>query len=240
MIDSRLRAVDDGKAQRDPERRRMADEVAASFSPSPVDRDRGDHPFSVIGDPVLAVADKRRGLLAVAGADEYDEARTIGVFHVTDRARLRRLLRSEFPVHAMAFHPTRPLLAVGTGEYDGGYFFEGELLLVDLETGTTRSLIEHALGRLVLGVDWLDDRDLRVLMAPPDDWKDPKAHAEGHVAVVSRADWTAVGAGSLTGRDLAGPRVPAPRPDGRAAARKVVAGLMAPQSRRHHAKGKRG
>ncbi|MFD8755247.1 hypothetical protein ACFV0O_30380 [Kitasatospora sp. NPDC059577] len=204
----------------------------------PVDRG-GDHPFSELGDPVLAVADKRRGLLAVAGADEYDEARTVGVFHVTDRARRRRLLRSGYPVHAMAFHPTRPLLAVGTGDYDGGYFFEGELLLVDLETGTVRSLIEHDRGRQVLGVEWLDDRDVRVLMAPPDDWKDSKAHREGHVAVVSRTDWSAVGAGTLTGRDLAGPRVPAPRPDGRAAARRLVAGLTAPQNRRHHAKGKR-
>ncbi|MFJ6140935.1 hypothetical protein [Kitasatospora sp. NPDC092286] len=204
----------------------------AQFS---VDRDSGDHPFSEIGDPVLAVADKQRGLLAVAGAHEYDEAKTIGVFSVTDRARRRWLLRSDFPVHAMAFHPSLSLLAVGSGEYDGGYHFEGELLLVHLETGTVLSLIEHDFGRQVLGLEWLNDRDLRVLMAPPDDWEDEEAHVEGHVAVVSRVDWTTVGAKSLTGRDLAGPRVPVPRPDGRTAARHVVAGLMSPQKRRHHA-----
>ena len=57
---------------------------------------------------------------------------------------------SRFPVHAMAFHPVLPLLAVGTGRYDGGYFFEGELLLVHLETDETRTLIEHEVGRQVL------------------------------------------------------------------------------------------
>lgn len=49
-----------------------------------------------------------------------------------------------------------------------GYFFEGELLLLDLESGTTTSLIEH---------------------------------------------------------ELVGPRVAAPRPDGREHARRTVSGL---------------
>ncbi|OIK24362.1 hypothetical protein [Streptomyces malaysiense] len=201
---------------------------------SPADRDRSDDPFAEVGDPVLAVADKRRGMVAVAGAHEYDEAKTVGVFHVTDRARRRLLLHSQHPVNAMAFHPTLPLLAVGSGEYDGGYYFEGELLLLHLETGTALSLIEHHLGRQVLGLEWLSDQDLRVLMAPPDDWKDGQAHEEGHIAVVRRADWTAVEAKSLTGRDLAGPRVPAPRPDHREAARQAVARLTATRTRRHH------
>lgn len=101
----------------------------------------------------------------------------------------------------------RSLVAVaGEREYDGGYFFEGELLLVHLETGTAVSLIDHHLGRQVLGLERLSHQELRVLMAPPDDWKDGKAHVEGHPAVVHRSDWTAVEAKSLTGRDLAGPR----------------------------------
>ncbi|WP_329611650.1 hypothetical protein [Kitasatospora herbaricolor] len=203
----------------------------------PADRDTSGDPFAEVGDPVLAVADKRRGMVAVAGAHEYDEAKTVGVFHVTDRARRRWLLSSQYPVNAMAFHPTLPLLAVGSGEYDGGYHFEGELLLVHLETGTTLSLIEHHLGRQILGLEWLNHQDLRVLMAPPDDWEDRKAHVEGHVAVVRRADWTVVGAKSLTGRDLAGPRVPAPRPDHREAARQAVARLVSPRTRRHHSNG---
>ncbi|WP_411083490.1 hypothetical protein [Streptomyces sp. cmx-18-6] len=188
----------------------------------PADHDSSDAGFSAdaafaeLGEPVLVVGDERRSLVAVAGSRECDEdepdTETVALFHVTDRARRRWLLHSRYPVHAMAFHPALPLLVVGSGEYDGGYFFGGELLLVRLESGTALSLIEHRIGRQVLGLEWLNDQDLRVLMAPPDDWKDGRAHGEGHVAVVRRTDWTTVGAGSLTGRDLAGPRVSAPRP----------------------------
>ncbi|MFJ8477092.1 hypothetical protein [Kitasatospora sp. NPDC094011] len=200
----------------------------------PEDRPVADGPFAELGDPCLAVTDKRRGLVAVAGVRADGEVGAVGLFRVTDRARRRWLLGSPYPVNAMAFHPSRPLLAVGTGEYDGGYHFEGELLLVDLEDGTVRSLIGHAFGRQVLGLKWLNDQELRVLMAPYDDWEDDGAHREGHLAVVRRADWAAVGAGSLTERDLTGPRGPAPRPDQREAARRTVARLSAPPTRRHH------
>ncbi|MFI5931896.1 hypothetical protein [Actinoplanes sp. NPDC051494] len=112
---------------------------------------------------------------------------------------------------ALAFHPTLPLLAVGSGSYDGGYFFEGELLLLDLETSAAVSLFEHELGRQVLGLEWLNDYELRLLLAPPDDWQDRAAWAEGHVAVVRRDDWRAVAPASIESEELAGPRISMPR-----------------------------
>ncbi|GGS94407.1 hypothetical protein GCM10010254_12930 [Streptomyces chromofuscus] len=81
---------------------------------------------------------------------------------------------------------------------------------------------------------------LRFLMAPPDDWKDHKAHVDGHVAVVHRSDWTTVAAKSLSGRDLAGPRGPVPRLDHREAAERTVARLAVPQTRRHGISGAHG
>lgn len=191
-----------------------------------IDRILGDRPFAEAGDPALAVADERRGLLAVAGAHEYDSGAPVGVYG-TDDPTCRALLRSHHPVHAMAFHPTLPLLVVGTGRYDGGCFFEGELLSLDLETRTVTSLIEHGLGRQILGVEWLDEQELHVLVAPPDDWDDADAHVEGHVANVLRPDWRAVPPGAITHRELAGPRVAALRPDGREAARQAVSALSA-------------
>ncbi|MGX1908739.1 hypothetical protein ACWIID_07755 [Streptomyces phaeochromogenes] len=180
--------------------------------------------FLGIGDPLLVVHEEWRGLLAVAGTDA--DARTTPVAVYQSRNFVRSaLIRSRFPVHAMAFHPRRALLAVGTGRYDGGYFFEGELLLLHLKTGAVVSLIEHWLGRQVRGLEWLDEQSLRVLMAPPDDWQDEAARDHGHVAVVSRTDWTTVPAQSLTGQDLAGPRIPAPRPNPREAAQRAVATL---------------
>lgn len=180
--------------------------------------------FLGIGDPLLVVHEEGRRLLAVAGTDAHGRTTPVAVYNSRSFAR-STLIRSRFPVHALAFHPRRPLLAIGTGRYDGGYFFEGELLLLNLKTGAVASLIEHEIGRQVLGLEWLDEQSLRVLMAPPDDWRDEAAHEDGHVAVVDRADWTGVPAQSLNGRDLAGPRTPAPRPDPREAAQRAAAQL---------------
>ncbi|MFG3055460.1 hypothetical protein ACGFZP_31570 [Kitasatospora sp. NPDC048239] len=171
------------------------------------------------------MSDEGRGLLAVAGGPGFAQMATVAVYGMGDLG-CRAVLRTRFPVQALAFHPTEPLLAVGTGEYDGGYFFEGELLLLDWETGAARSLIEGDMGRQVLGLTWLDGQALRVLMAPYDDYKDERtAHSEGHVAIVRRPDWHAVAPHSLVPADLAGPRVPAPRPDGRDEARSALSAL---------------
>lgn len=121
------------------------------------------------------------------------------------------------PVHAVAAEG-RGLLVVGTGRYDGGYFFEGELLPMDVETGAVTSLIEHTLGRQVLALEWLTGRELRVLMAPPDDWQDKDAWGAGHVAVVRQLDWTRtapVNHCGGTGRTAGGGASPG-RPGGRA------------------------
>ncbi|MFE2570457.1 hypothetical protein [Streptomyces mirabilis] len=88
---------------------------------------------------------------AVAGLHEFGSTAPVGVYSTDDLA-CRALLRARYPVHAMAFHPALPLLVADTGSYDGGYFFEGELLLLDLETGMPTSLIEHELGRQVLRI----------------------------------------------------------------------------------------
>ncbi|MET8980354.1 hypothetical protein ABZX85_32590 [Streptomyces sp. NPDC004539] len=179
-------------------------------------------PFSPVGDPAVATLDERRGLLAVAGLREYGIPAPVAVFDTSDLSSLA-LTHSRFPVWTLAFHPRLPLLAVGTGRYDGGYFFDGQLLLLHLGTGETRSLIEHELGRQVLELEWVDEHALRILMAPPDDWQDEQAHVEGNVAMVRRNDWSTVPPRSLTGYDLAGPTVPAPRPDNRETARRTLA-----------------
>lgn len=84
--------------------------------PFGIDRILGDRPFAEIGDPVLAVDDEGRGLLAVAGthvavADihEFGSTAPAGV-HGTDDLACRALLRARYPVHAMAFHPRLPSL----------------------------------------------------------------------------------------------------------------------------------
>jgi hypothetical protein len=190
-----------------------------------VERIWGDRPFAEGGEPALAVVSD--GRLAVAGEFVHESRRApVAVFDIGDLT-CRAVLRSRFPVHALAFHPTLPLLAVGTGSYDGGYFFEGELLLLDLETSTVVSLFEHRLGRQVLGLEWLDDQELRLVLAPPDDWQDRAARVEGHVASVRRDDWRSVAPASIEPVELAGPRIAVPRLDGRVQARATVSRLSA-------------
>ncbi|MEU2453297.1 hypothetical protein ABZ605_24865 [Streptomyces sp. NPDC012765] len=122
-------------------------------------------------------------------------------------------LRSRWPLRAAAFHPTRPLLVLGTGSYDGGYFFEGELVLVDLDTGEHRYLFADDCRREVRSLEWTDAHTLRLLLAPPDDWQDRAARSEGHRVDLVRPDWRTVPARSVRHADLAGPRVPAPLPE---------------------------
>jgi hypothetical protein len=44
------------------------------------------------------------------------------------------------PINDVAFHPTKPLVALGAGSYDGGYFFHGQLVLWDWAESLSQSL----------------------------------------------------------------------------------------------------
>lgn len=194
----------------------------------------GGGPFAEIGDPSVAVADDRSGLVAVGGdvgavqwsgngtADDGWSGHRIGVYE-PDGLRCRHLLRSWKPVRSLAFHPVLPLLAVGTGSYDGGYCFEGELLLVHLDTGEVVSALSR--DREVLDVAWLSWTELRVVLAPPDDWVDPGAREQGHTAVVSRADWGTVGARGVRADEVDVPVAPYAWPDHTPCARRLLAEL---------------
>ncbi|WP_030771469.1 peptide ABC transporter ATPase [Streptomyces sp. NRRL F-2664] len=206
----------------------------AAEAPEPiVRRVLGGGPFAEIGDPAVAVADDRSGLLAVGGDVGSVQwtggpwgtgwsGHRIGVYE-RDGLRCRYVLRSGKPVRALAFHPVLPLLAVGTGCYDGGYFFEGELLLVRVDTGDVVSALEYE--REVLDLAWHGSADLRLVLSPSEDWEGPVAHEQGHTAVVHRADWGAVGPGSVLGEELDGPVAPYDRPDRGPEARRLLAEL---------------
>lgn len=201
----------------------------------------GDRPFAEIGEPALALVHETSRLVAVGGdvgsvqwsggatADSGWTGHRVGVYE-RDGLRCRHLARSRYPVRSLAFHPVLPLLAVGTGRYDGGYSFEGELLLLDTDTGDVVS----ALGdrREVLGATWLSGTALRLVMAPEDDGENPLAHEQGHVAVVERADWGAVGKGSIGSEELDdAPAEPAARTDRGAEARGLLTDLAAATGR---------
>lgn len=194
----------------------------------------GDGPFAEMGEPASAVVDDTSRLVAVGGdlgALQWRGSGTgnsrwtghrVGVYE-RDGLRCRHLVRSRHPVRTLAFHPVLPLLAVGTGRYDGGYCFEGELLLIHLDTGDVVSVLHHS--REVLHAEWLSGTALRLVLAPSDDWDYPRAHEQGYAVVVTRADWGSVGRRTVGADELAAPAVPAPRQDHRADARRLLADL---------------
>lgn len=200
----------------------------------------GDGPFTETGLPSLAVADDRSRKVAVAGdvgalqwsgagtADSRWTGHRVGVYD-RDTLRCEHLVRSRYPVLSFAFHPALPLLAVGTGSYDGGYSFEGELLLLHLDSGAVVSALPH--GREVLDVAWRGERELRLVLAPCDDWENPEAHEQGHTVVVSRDDWGTVGPRTVEPEELGAPPRPAARPDHRARTRRFLADLAAAAGR---------
>ncbi|MFB6889009.1 hypothetical protein ACFCX4_06795 [Kitasatospora sp. NPDC056327] len=197
----------------------------------------GGGPFAEIGKPKVAVRDEARGLVALGGSvgrlswggrSVPDWAgHRVGVYGLGD-LRCHHVVRSDWPVLDLALHPHLPLLAVGTGSYDGGYFYEGELLLVDLEHGTTVSALADR--REVRRVGWsTDGRALELVVAPPDEEADKAPDTHGSAAVVRHDDWRGLPPRSISFRRLKGPRVRAPRRAGGAkrAARDMVAALAA-------------
>ncbi|MEU9159840.1 PQQ-binding-like beta-propeller repeat protein [Streptomyces sp. NPDC048424] len=196
----------------------------------------GDGPFAEIGRPRAAVADAPSGLVAVGGdvgrlewnghgsGDRRWIEHRIGVYE-RDGLRCRHLVPSREEVNCLAFHPVLPLLAVGTGGYDGGYDFTGELLLVRLDTGEAVSVLPYP--REVVRVAWQSPTALRLTLAPPDDWQDPGAHGQAHTAVIERPDWTRVGHQGVALAELSVPAAEFDRADPGPDARRLLRGLAA-------------
>ncbi|MBD0741479.1 hypothetical protein [Streptomyces sp. CBMA152] len=173
----------------------------------------GNQPFAEIGVPSAVTVSEERGLVVVGGDLGYlqwsgcgtamDRWRShrVGVYGMDD-LRCRWIVESRWPVHCLAFHPTLPVVAIGTGSYDGGYSFEGELLLLDLRSGRLTSVIRGA--REVLHVEWQSQRALRLVVAPPDDEDFDEAHTHGFDVVIERFDWSDIAQGSVRQEELTG------------------------------------
>ncbi|MFE2975841.1 hypothetical protein [Streptomyces sp. NPDC059258] len=193
--------------------------------PLTVDRILADRSRAELGRSVLTVAAPSGTHMVLGGHDPQGSADgyPIGVYAASPpgadtsapqaQPPALQWLRTGWRLRAAAFHPTLPLLVLGTGSYDGGYFFEGELVLLDLATGEHRHLFEEGCRREVRSLEWTDARTLRILLAPYDDWEDRAAWREGHRVDLVRPDWRAVPAHSVRDTELTGPRVPAALPE---------------------------
>ena len=113
----------------------------------------------------------------------------VGIYRAKD-LRCLRVLTSRWEVNAVAIHPAGRLIAIGTGAYDGGYAFEGELLLHDVELGTTTSLLTA--HRAIEALEWRDSETLAAVVAPPTDEDVDWPHIVYESFEVRRQDWARV------------------------------------------------
>lgn len=98
---------------------------------------------------------------------------------------------ARYPINDVTFHPFEPLIAVGTGSYDGGYMFEGDLWLWNWESGQVFSLLGES--RKVLRCHFVNEDRLAVRLRPRDEAEfDGEEAFNTYVGLVSTfLDWQA-------------------------------------------------
>ena len=201
----------------------------------------GQVPFVEVGDPTAVDLDQ--DVIVVGGGHGYPQWNGFSPWNRSGRdadffgwfvlgiyapdLSCTRLLSSVWPVNSIAIHPSGELVAIGTGEYDGGYAFEGELLIVDLATGVATSVLSAS--RSVRRVEWLQDGALQLTLAPETDEEIPESEwpkYECHVVVLRREDWREVGAREVVITTEPFTTVPRPPPSEREQARLVLDQLV--------------
>ena len=162
----------------------------------------GDGPFAHIGRPSVVATSSDGEYTAIGGDlgraqwpghDVQSRSRPscgwipIGIYRTSDLSCIH-VATTHWPVNSIAFHPTLPLVAIGTGSYDGGYFYEGELLLLDLDSGRLVSVMRQR--RQVKHVVWSDARTMDLVLAPPSDEHIDALGVLALAVTVAHDDWS--------------------------------------------------
>lgn len=124
-----------------------------------------------------------------AGRAHYDGHRLrhrVVVYDRATRARLAVFDGARYPINDLAFRGDGGALAIACGSYDGGYAFEGELLVWDLATNAIRRPLGS--NREVVRVRWIDGSRLAVLVRPENDVDSEDAFSQVHGAELADVD----------------------------------------------------
>lgn len=120
------------------------------------------------GGVVALVSDFARAYWPARGFYEGQRLRhRISVYSTALRSRLGVFDGARYPINDVAFHPSQPVLAIATGTYDGGWLFEGELLLWNWETAQVVNVLSE--NREVSRVRFADPDTLALLLCPRDE-----------------------------------------------------------------------
>ena len=173
-------------------------------------------PFCEIGNPA-AVAVSSSGLIAVGGELgnlEWSGLRPRGfrrhrvAVYVDPTLECRRLVQLRWRVNDLAFSSDGSVLAIATGSYDGGYSYEGELVIVDVVSGRTASLLTEE--REVLAVSWLRNGAIEATLQRRSD-QPPNDQTR---ITIAPATWSGFNDRAVTVADYPAevPEAPQPRP----------------------------
>ena len=140
----------------------------------------GTGAFDDVGRPVGVYWNADRTLLAVAGAFAGEQWHgrdvrrwrrlhwRVSLYEAATLRRIAVLDRLRSPINDITFHPHQPLLAIGTGSYDGGYLYNGELVLWDWQAGISAFLLDESREVVTCRFDATDDA-LDLTLRPPVD-----------------------------------------------------------------------
>lgn len=133
--------------------------------------------FAELGKPFDVLRDDVRGYALVLTT--FDAANTrlesvarlprfrASLYTADLQTRIATIPFLEHPVNGIAVHPTRPMVALATGSYDGGYSFDGQLLLWEWEHDEIIEVL--SCSREVWGVRFDSEDALALLLRPPND-----------------------------------------------------------------------
>ena len=167
----------------------------------------GAGPFCEVGKPRVFTSDTR-GLLAIggdldvpqwAGFDAQDSVygtrwHRVGVYSEAT-LECRFLVPLHWPVNDLAFGVDDPVLAIGTGWFNGDDTFDGQLVVLDLDSGLAVSLLAEE--REVLAVRWEGGGVLRAVLSPATEEDPPELTA----ITIPRAVWSSFNAGRVAVSD---------------------------------------
>jgi hypothetical protein len=151
-----------------------------SLVPLDLERELTHARFAEIGHPYRLFRDSARRLVAIGSSFGHlgwpgrtaNEGRSIhhriSLYDDSLEQRIAVLnLSARWTIQDIAFHPTETKLLIGTGDYDGGFCFEGELLLWDWTSGETRSLLGER--REVVRCRFNPDETITAILRPRDE-----------------------------------------------------------------------
>ena len=101
--------------------------------------------------------------------------------------RIATFEQAAHPINDFAFHPSRPIVAIATGAYDGGFLFEGDLLFWNWETETHWIVLSES--REVTRCRFDNGSELAVLFSPHDDEEFPSRKSFETFVGTVLTDW---------------------------------------------------